>query len=60
MLYEFGVDGYLIRIRSNLFNGSKAYVRLGSRVGEYFEVMRGFRQGCEMLHGSSLIKWLDR
>ena len=33
---------------SSLHNGSKVYVRLGSGVGEHFEVRRGLRQGCIM------------
>ena len=48
MVHECGVDGYLIRIMSSLYNGSRACVRLGSRVGEYFEVRRGLRQGFVM------------
>ena len=43
LLDEFGVDGYLIRSMISLYDGSTACVRLGSRVGEYFEVRR---QGC--------------
>ena len=43
VLHECGVDGYLIRSMSSLYNGSRACVRLGSRVGEYFEVRRGLR-----------------
>ena len=31
---------------SSLYNESRAYVRLGNRLGEYFEVMRGLRQEC--------------
>ena len=34
VLHECGVDGYLIRIMSSLYNGSRACMRLGSRVGE--------------------------
>ena len=48
MLHECGVDGYLIRSMSSLYNISRACVRLGSRVGEYFEVRMGLRQGCVM------------
>ena len=33
---------------SSLRNGSKAYVRLGSRVGQYFEVRKALKQGCVM------------
>ena len=46
MLHKCGVDGYLIRGMSNLYNGSRACFRLGSRVGKYFEVRRGLRPGC--------------
>ena len=48
VLYECGVDGYLIRSMSSLFNGIRTCVRLGSRVVEYFEVRSGLRQGCVM------------
>ena len=33
---------------SSLYNGSRACVRLGSKVGEIFEVRRWLRQGCVM------------
>ena len=42
------VDEYFIRCMSNLYNGSGACARLGSRVGEYFEVRKGLRHGCVM------------
>ena len=32
VLHECGVDGYLIRGMSSLFNGSRACVRLGNRM----------------------------
>ena len=48
VLHDYGVDGYLIMSVSSLYNGSRACVRLGSRVGENFEVRRGLRQGCVM------------
>ena len=48
VLHECGVDGYLIRSMSSLYNESRVCVRLGSRVGEYFEVRKGLRQGCLM------------
>ena len=41
VLHECGVDGSLIRSMSILCDGSRACVRLGSRVGEYFEVRKG-------------------
>ena len=48
VLNECGVDGYLIRSMSSLYDGSRACVRFSSRVGQYFEVRRGLRQGCVM------------
>ena len=48
VLHECGVDGYLIRSMSSLYNGSRACVRLDSRAGEYFELSRGLRKGCVM------------
>ena len=33
---------------SSLYNGRRACLRLGSRLGEYFELRRGLRQGCVM------------
>ena len=48
VLHECGVYGYVIKSMSSLYNGSRACERLGSRVGEIFEVRRGLRQGCVM------------
>ena len=48
VLHECGVDGYLIRSMSSLYNGNRACVKLGSRVGEHFKVRRRLRQGCVM------------
>ena len=48
VLHGCGVHGYLIRSMSSLYNGSKACVRLGSRLREYFEVKRRLRQGYIM------------
>ena len=45
-LHECGVNGYLIKSMSTLYDGSRTCMRLGSRVGEYFEVRTGLRQGC--------------
>ena len=46
VLHECEVDGYLIRSIGSLYEGSRVCVRLGSRVGEYFELQRGLREGC--------------
>ena len=46
MLHECGVDGYLIRSISSLYDGSRECVRLGSRVVKHFEVRRRLRQRC--------------
>ena len=48
VLHKCGVDGYLIRSMSSLYKGGRAFMRLGNRVGEYFEVRKGLRQGCVM------------
>ena len=40
VLHECGVDWYLIRSTSSLYEGSRACVKLGSRLGESFEVRR--------------------
>ena len=48
VVHKCGVDGYLIRSMSSLYDWSSACVRLSSRVREYFEVRRGMRQGCVM------------
>ena len=59
-LHACGVDGYLIRSISSLYNGSRACVRLGSRVRKMFDVRMGLRQGCVMspwLFNISLTKW---
>ena len=45
MLHEYRVDGYLIRSMISSYDRSTAYVRLGRRVGKYFEARRGLRQG---------------
>ena len=46
MLHEWGVDGYLIRSMSSLYDRGRASVRLGSRVAKYFEVRRGLKEDC--------------
>ena len=47
-LHKCGVDGYLIRNMSSLYNEIRSCVRLSSIVGKHFEVKRGLRQGCVM------------
>ena len=42
------IEGYLIKTMNSLYNISRACVRLGSRMGEYFEVKKELRQGCVM------------
>ena len=36
VLHVYGVDGYLIRSMSSFYNGSRACVKLDSRVGKIF------------------------
>ena len=53
-----------VELMSTLRERSRSCVRLGSTVGEYFEVMQELRQGCEICpwHFTIfyLIEWLDR
>ena len=61
VLHGCGVDGYLIRSMSSLYNGSRVCARVGSRVEEYFGVMRGVETGvCNVpvaLNIFFLTKW---
>ena len=43
VLHECGFDRNLIRSMGSLYDGSRACVRLGSRMEEYFEVRGGLR-----------------
>ena len=45
VLHECGVDGYLSRSMSSLYDWSRACVRFGTRIGEYSEVKKRLRQG---------------
>ena len=44
-----GIGGRLLRGVKSLYVGSKACVRLGNEVSEWFPVRVGLRQGCVML-----------
>ena len=46
-LYRIG--GRLLRGVKSLYVGSKACVRVGNEVGEWFSVRVGLRHGCMML-----------
>ena len=46
VLRECGTDGCLITRLSSLYDGSRACVRLGSKVREYFDVRKGLREWC--------------
>ena len=48
LLHEYRVDVYLFRSMCSLHDGSKECVRVGSRVGEYFQVRRGVRRVCNV------------
>ena len=63
VLHECGVDEYLIRSMSSLYTGTRACIRLDSRVGEYFRARTGLKQGCVIslwLFHIFLIVFLDR
>ena len=44
-----GIGGRLLRGVKSLYVGSKACVRVGNEVSEWFPVRVGLRQGCVML-----------
>ena len=44
-----GISGRLLRRVKSLYVGSKACVRVGNKVSEWFPVRVGLRQGCVML-----------
>ena len=43
-----GIGGRLLRGAKSLYVGSKACVRVGNEVSEWFPVRVGLRQGCVM------------
>ena len=48
VLRSYGVDGRLLKAVKNLYVGSKAYVRVGNELSEWFPVRVGLRRGCVM------------
>ena len=48
MLRIYGVGGRLLRAVQSMYAGSKACVRVGSEMSEWFSVRVGLRQGCVM------------
>ena len=49
VLRLYGIGGRLLRGVESLYVGSKACVRVGNEVSEWFPVRVGLRQGCVML-----------
>ena len=49
VLRLYGIGGRLLRGVKRLYVGSKACVRVGNEVSEWFPVRVGLRQGCVML-----------
>ena len=49
VLRVYGIGGRLLRGVKSLYVGSKASVRVGNEVSEWFPVRVGLRQGCVML-----------
>ena len=47
-IYLYGIGGRLLRGVKSLYVGSKACVRVGNEVSEWFPVRVGLRQGCVM------------
>ena len=48
VLGMYGVDGKLLNAVKSLYEDSKAYVRVGNEMSEWFSVGVGLRQGCVM------------
>ena len=48
VLRLYGIGGRLLRGVKNSYDGSKACVRVGNEVSEWFPVRVGLRQGCVM------------
>ena len=48
VLRIYGVGGRLLQAVESMYAGSKACVRVGSEVSEWFQVKVGLRQGCVM------------
>ena len=48
VLRIYGVGGRLLRAVESMYAGSKACVRVGSEMSEWFQVRVGLRQGCVM------------
>jgi len=62
ILKEYGIPDKIISIVKNTYNGSKARVRVGGEVTDWFSVETGVRQGCvwsPLLFGV-LIDWVLR
>ena len=55
----FGIGGRLLRGVKSLYVGSKACVRVGNEVSEWFPLRVRLRQGCVMLRGCSIciLEW---
>ena len=48
VLRLYGIDSRLLRAVKSLYVGSKASVRVGNEMSEWFPVRVGLRQGCVM------------
>ena len=60
VLRLYGIGGRLLQGVKSLYVGSKACVRVGYEVSEWFPVRVGLRQGCVCCLGSSiciLMEW---
>ncbi|KAF1010546.1 MAG: hypothetical protein GAK29_05048 [Acinetobacter bereziniae] len=47
-LAEYGVDEPTLNVLKEIYNGSKACVRVNGTLSDWFEVQQGVRQGCVM------------
>ena len=58
MLRVHGVGGKLLNAVQSLYSDSRACVRVGNDVSEWFPVNVELRQGCEMFHGCLMYIWM--
>ena len=58
MLRVYGVGGKLLKAVQSFYVDSRAYVRVGNDVSEWFPVNVGLRQGCVNLQGCLMYIWM--
>ena len=49
ILKEMGIPDHLICLLRNLYAGQEGTVRIGQRTTDWFQIVKGVRQGCILL-----------